>query len=75
MRNVLPVPGELDTSIAPPLCRTIPCTIERPRPVPDPRSFVVKNGSKTSARVSASCVGHEVHQHLLELTDIGVHEG
>ena len=30
----------------PPLCLTIPNTVESPRPVPLPRSFVVKKGSK-----------------------------
>ena len=35
-------------------CLTIPYTVERPSPVPLPTSLVVKNGSKTWARVSSS---------------------
>src|SRR5580704_87661 len=36
----------LSTQIYPPLCFTIPYTVERPSPVPFPSSLVVKNGSK-----------------------------
>ncbi len=38
----------------PPLCFTIPYTIDRPSPVPFPCSFVVKKGSNSRARVAAS---------------------
>ena len=38
----------------PPDCLTVPYTIARPRPVPWPRGFVVKNGSKACAWVSSS---------------------
>jgi hypothetical protein len=53
-RNVAPRPGALSTSMPPPLCATMPYTVESPSPVPLPRPFVVKNGSKTRARVAAS---------------------
>ena len=35
----------------PPLCFTIPYTIDKPRPVPFPCSLVVKNGSKRRALI------------------------
>src|SRR5271170_2688327 len=38
----------------PPLCLTIPKTVDRPRPVPLPGCLVVKKGSKIRARVAAS---------------------
>ena len=38
----------------PPACVTMPCTIARPRPVPLPVTFVVKNGSKMRGWVSRS---------------------
>ena len=40
------------TSTVPPLCLTIPNTVERPSPVPLPISFVVKNGSKIFSMIS-----------------------
>ena len=49
-----PSPGRLSTVTPPPLCRTMPNTVDRPSPVPFPKSFVVKKGSKTRDRVSAS---------------------
>ena len=38
----------------PPLCLTIPYTVDSPSPVPFPISLVVKNGSKTRWAVSSS---------------------
>ena len=52
--NVVPRPGSLSTEMWPPLCFTMPYTVESPSPVPLPCSLVVKNGSKRCARVSAS---------------------
>ena len=40
------VPTSLSTWILPPLCFTIPYTVDNPSPVPFPIGFVVKNGSK-----------------------------
>ena len=40
--------------MCPLLCFTIPNTVARPRPVPLPVSFVVKNGSKIRPRVTSS---------------------
>ena len=54
MRNDEPRPGSLSTAIWPPLCCTMPYTMERPRPVPPLPAFVVKKGSKTWARVFSS---------------------
>ena len=45
MRKVAPWPGALSTRTTPPLCVTIPYTVDRPSPVPWPTGFVVKNGS------------------------------
>ena len=42
----LPEPSSLCAKIYPPLCFTIPYTVDKPRPVPLPFSLVVKNGSK-----------------------------
>ena len=42
----MPCPTSLCTVMCPPDCFTIPYTVDRPSPVPFPRSFVVKNGSK-----------------------------
>jgi len=44
----------LSTSMWPPLCRTMPYTVARPRPDPLPRGFVVKNGSNARSTVAAS---------------------
>src|SRR5690242_10918400 len=38
----------------PPLCLTMPYTVDRPRPVPLPGSLVVKNGSNARAIVASS---------------------
>ena len=54
MVKVVPRAGALSTQTYPPLCFTIPYTVERPRPVPCPSPLVVKNGSKTRFTVSAS---------------------
>src|SRR5208282_3743817 len=50
----VPCPGSLWTSIMPPASLTMRCTVARPRPVPVPGFLVVKNGSNSRARVSAS---------------------
>ncbi|MDQ3367437.1 MAG: hypothetical protein M3680_18600 [Myxococcota bacterium] len=59
-QNVAPgVVGALggSTITAPPWCRTTPQTIDRPRPVPLPWGFVVKNGSNTRSCVASSMPG------------------
>src|SRR5215470_4151350 len=56
--NVLPLPGELSTFRAPPCCVTIPCTVDRPSPVPCPTALVVKKGSRIRSNVAASGVVH-----------------
>src|SRR5438552_2531753 len=43
--NLVPSPGFVVTSIAPPRSVTMPCTRDSPRPVPLPTPLVVKNGS------------------------------
>ena len=53
-QNTLPEPGVLATLTVPFDCFTMPYTVERPRPVPRPGSFVVKNGSKICVTVAAS---------------------
>src|SRR2546430_837930 len=50
-RNVVPRPISLSTKMKPPLRFNVPYTIDRPRPVPLPISFVVKNGSNMRACV------------------------
>src|SRR5580698_7988328 len=50
----VPRPGSLTTSILPPAALTTRCTVARPRPVPAPGFLVVKKGSNSRARVSAS---------------------
>ena len=52
--NVAPCPGALSTAMCPPLCSTMPYTVDSPRPVPLPASLVVKNGSKMRAWVGTS---------------------
>ena len=42
----------LSTKMNPPICFSVPYTIDSPSPVPLPTSFVVKNGSKIRAWVS-----------------------
>src|ERR1019366_122657 len=49
-----PCPGLLSTSIIPPTSLTMRCTVARPSPVPFPGFLVVKKGSNSRARVSAS---------------------
>ena len=44
--KVVPMPGELFTSIFPPCWRMIPNALDSPSPVPLPSGLVVKNGSK-----------------------------
>jgi len=51
--KVVPIPGSLATSMKPPIRRTMEATVERPRPVPFPGSFVVKRGSKILGRTWA----------------------
>ena len=46
MPKVEPSPGVLSTVIFPPLCSTIPYTVESPSPVPLPPRLVLKKGSK-----------------------------
>ena len=58
----------------PPLCFTMPYTVARPRPVPLPTPFVVKNGSKMRAFVSASMprpVSRIVERHERARLDLG----
>jgi hypothetical protein len=58
--NAAPRPGALSASRYPPLCRTIPYTMESPSPVPVPSGFVVKNGSKARSAtyvVRPECAG------------------
>jgi len=52
MVKVVPFPGALATRMYPPLCFTIPYTVDSPSPVPLPCFFVVKNGSKIRYRTS-----------------------
>ena len=52
MSKVAPAPGSLSTQMYPPVCFTMPYTVESPRPVPLPTSLVVKNGSKRCDLVS-----------------------
>ena len=54
MAKRAPAPGALSAKIDPPLCVTIPYTVDSPSPVPLPFSFVVKNGSKRCESVSSS---------------------
>ena len=42
---MVPLPSALSSRTAPPLCFTMPRTVESPRPEPCPGPFVVKNGS------------------------------
>ncbi len=50
--NVAPSPTVLSTVTSPPDCLAKPNTWLRPRPVPWPTPFVVKNGSKMRSRFS-----------------------
>ena len=52
--NSAPCSGALSTWMKPPLWFTIPSTVDRPRPVPLPTTFRVKNGSKRRSFVSSS---------------------
>ena len=54
MRTVVPWPGSDETVAVPPDCRAKPYTIDRPRPVPLPSSFVVKKGSITRVMISGA---------------------
>ena len=51
---MLPAPGLLSTAIVPPMSRTIPETVDRPRPVPPEVDLVVKKGSKIWVLVASS---------------------
>ena len=53
IQNVVPLSTTLSTVIVPPCSSTIPFTTVRPRPVPFPKSFVVKKGSNTFERISS----------------------
>ncbi len=50
----VPRPDSLSTSIIPPDSLTMRCTVAKPSPVPSPGFLVVKKGSNSRARVSAS---------------------
>src|SRR6267378_4048412 len=50
--TVVPLPGSLSTRTVPCWAATSSCTIERPRPVPEPGGLVVKKGSKIRERFS-----------------------
>ena len=52
--KVVPRPGSLAAVIYPLLWTTKLWTIARPKPVPSPALFVVKNGSKIRASVALS---------------------
>ena len=56
-RKIDPAPGRLSTVISPPIDRTMPCEIGRPRPVPTPRGLVVKNESKMRVMISGGMPG------------------
>ena len=47
------------TEILPPSCSTTPSVTDRPRPVPSPTGFVVKNGSKIRLMSDAGMPGPE----------------
>ena len=49
--KVVPCPSLLETLMRPPCFATIPWETLRPRPVPFPLPFVVKNGSKIEDRM------------------------
>ena len=51
--------GESASVISPPCSLTMLYVIERPRPVPAPTSFVVKNGSKIRDWISSAMPGPE----------------
>ena len=46
MQNLVPLPSVDCTYKYPPVCLTIPYTVDNPKPVPAPISLVEKNGSK-----------------------------
>src|SRR5437762_1655161 len=52
MVKEVPRPGSLLQSIHPRCCLTMPKTMDNPRPVPLPCSFVVKKGSKMEDLIS-----------------------
>lgn len=52
--NDVPRPGEVPTSMRPPLSLTMLAQVASPSPVPFPVSFVVKNGSKMHSLISGS---------------------
>src|ERR1700733_3518009 len=53
-RNVESAPAMVSTSIVALKASTIPCTTDRPSPVPRPTLRVVKNGSKMRSAVAES---------------------
>ena len=52
--KTVPASGRLETAMCPPARVTLPYAVARPRPVPSPACFVVKNGSNTRVVVSSS---------------------
>ena len=50
-RRACPAPGALSSVTPPPSPAAMPCTTDRPRPLPAPAGFVVKYGSNARARV------------------------
>ena len=54
MLNVVPLPDIVSTLTIPLCCFMIPYTIESPRPLPSPTSFVVKKGSNIISFISLS---------------------
>ena len=68
MRNVEPSPTLLSTSIAPPCALTMPWLTDKPRPVPLPTSFEVKNGSKMRCRFFS---GMPQPVSMIEISTIG----
>ena len=63
----------LATRMWPPLCSTMPNTVDSPSPVPRPLGFVVKNGSKICASVAdvhpRAIVGHDEDDVLSRIRD------
>ena len=107
MRNVVPPPTRVSSSMLPRCCVTMAWTTDSPSPVPSAAALVVKNGSKIWSRRSSAIpwpvsatsnqtlpsglaarahgqdatgrhgvggVDRQVHDHLLDLAAIGVHE-
>src|SRR5438046_3039235 len=54
IETLVPIPDRLSMRSAPPDCSANPCAVARPRPVPLPLGFVVKNGSAARAAISGA---------------------